>query len=130
MKSYEQKHTSAVLKNALKSHLLKPESRECFLYIALPLPGQWEKIKLNFYFHNSLWCLKGFMKALFFISIQLSEMHGTGRVKICFKQFFFCLWSPETTNILYIEKGSIYWKKFWDLYIANWKASDLTHFRW
>ena len=22
------------------------------------------KIKLNFYFHTSLWCLKGFMKAL------------------------------------------------------------------
>ena len=28
------------------------------------------------------------MKALFFISIQLSEMHGTGRVKICFSFFF------------------------------------------
>ena len=39
-KSYEQKRTSAVLKNAQKSHLLKPESRECFLYIALNLPGQ------------------------------------------------------------------------------------------
>ena len=39
-KSYEQKRTSAVLKNAQKSHLLKLESRECFLYIALNLPGQ------------------------------------------------------------------------------------------
>ena len=26
--------------------------------------GRSEKIKLNFYFHTSLWCLKGFMKAL------------------------------------------------------------------
>ena len=85
--SYEQKRTSAVLKNAQKSHLLKPESRECFLYIALNLPGQWGKIKLNVYFHTSLWCLKGFMKALIFISIQLSEMDGTGRVKICFSFF-------------------------------------------
>ena len=30
-----------------------------------PNPGQGEKIKLNFYFHTSLCCLKkGFMKAL------------------------------------------------------------------
>ena len=28
-----------------------------------PNPGQSEKIKLIFYFHTSLWCLKGFMKA-------------------------------------------------------------------
>ena len=26
--------------------------------------GRSEKIKLNFYFHTALWCLKGFMKAL------------------------------------------------------------------
>ena len=27
-------------------------------------PGRREKMKLNFCFHNYLWCLKGFMKAL------------------------------------------------------------------
>ena len=29
-----------------------------------PNPGQSEKIKLNFYFHFSLWCLKRFYKGL------------------------------------------------------------------
>ena len=63
-------------------------------------PGRSEKIKLNFYFHTSLWCIKRFYeglkdlykkfwgttkkcenknKNLIFIFIQLSEMHGTGR---------------------------------------------------
>ena len=63
-----------------------------------PNPGWREKIELNFYFHTSLWCIKRTFKALIkpfeasqrsvkkinfivFISIQLSEMHGTGRVK-------------------------------------------------
>ena len=61
-----------------------------------PNPERWEKIKSNFYFYTSLWCLKHFMKAfkafikpieaqqrsaklkfnLIFISIQLSEMHA------------------------------------------------------
>ena len=60
-----------------------------------------KKIKLNFYFHTSLWSLKRFYEGLktfikpfeapqrsmkikfnlMFISIQLSEMHETGRVK-------------------------------------------------
>ena len=43
-----------------------------FLNPSRPNPGRREKIKLNFHFHTSLWYL--------FISIQLSEMHGTGRV--------------------------------------------------
>ena len=66
---------------------------------SLPNPGRREKIKLNFYFHTSFWCLERFYeglkdhlktfwgttkkcenKNLTFISIQLSEMHGTGRV--------------------------------------------------
>ena len=29
-----------------------------------PNPGQSEKIKLNFYFHTSLWCLKRFYEDL------------------------------------------------------------------
>ena len=41
-------------------------------------PRRREKINLNFYFHTSSWCVKRFLKA--FISIQLSEMHGAGRV--------------------------------------------------
>ena len=68
-----------------------------------PNPGQREKIKLNFYFHTSLWWLKRFYEGLkglhkilwgttescenkkfnlIFISIELSEMHGTGRVNV------------------------------------------------
>ena len=33
------------------------------LNLAVLIPGR-EKINLNFYFHNSLWYLKGFIKAL------------------------------------------------------------------
>ena len=29
-----------------------------------PNPGRREKIKLNFYFHTSLWCLNGFFEGL------------------------------------------------------------------
>ena len=29
-----------------------------------PNPGRREEINVNFHFHNSLWCLKGFLKAL------------------------------------------------------------------
>ena len=67
-----------------------------------PDPGGKEKIKLNFYFHNFLWCLKKFYEGLkglhktfcgttksvkikmqvIFISIELSETHGVGRVII------------------------------------------------
>ena len=35
------------------------------------------KIKLNFHFHTSLWCLKGFYEGLFLSSSEI----GTGRVK-------------------------------------------------
>ena len=42
-----------------------------------PNPGRREKIKLNFYFLTSLWCLK---INLIFISVQLSQIHGTLRV--------------------------------------------------
>ena len=63
-------------------------------------PRRREKINLNFYFHTSLWCLKRFYEGLkglykpfeapqrsvkqklklIFISVQLSETHGTLRV--------------------------------------------------
>ena len=67
-----------------------------------PNHGRREKTNLNFYFHFSFWCLKRFYEGLkglhktfsgttkkcgntkinlIFISIQISEMHGTGRVK-------------------------------------------------
>ena len=39
-------------------------------------PGRREKTNSNFYFHTSLWCLQRPQKAL-----QLSEMHGVGKVK-------------------------------------------------
>ena len=29
-----------------------------------PYPRRWEKINLNFYFHTSLWCFKGFHEGL------------------------------------------------------------------
>ena len=48
-----------------------------------PNPERREKIKLNFYFYTSLWCLKSFYKFnLMFISIQFSEMHETLRAKL------------------------------------------------
>ena len=45
------------------------------------------KFLLNVYFHVSLWCLKRFYKGLklIFISLSLSEMYGTGRIKIGIK---------------------------------------------
>ena len=80
--------------------------KSCFQSInpLRPNPRRRKKIKLNFYFHTSLWCLKRFYEGLkglhktfwdtthhkevrkwkfnlIFISIQLSEMPGTGRVK-------------------------------------------------
>ena len=48
------------------------------------------KIKLNFHFHTSLWCFKRFYEGLkevlkkinlFFILVQLSEIHWTLRAK-------------------------------------------------
>ena len=72
-----------------------------------PNPGQREKIKLNFYFHTSLWSRKRFYeglkglhktfwgttkkcenKNLIFISIQLSEMHETLRVNVLLHFYF------------------------------------------
>ena len=87
-----------------------------FYNSSCPIPGRRGKIKLNFYFHFSLCCLKrfyeglkGFMKALkafikplggtqrsgkkvniIFISTQLSEMHRMGRVIVA--QHIFNVW--------------------------------------
>ena len=49
------------------------------LTLSVSIPN--EEKKLNFYFHTSLRCRKRFLKA--FILIQLSEIHGAGRVN-CF----------------------------------------------
>ena len=43
-----------------------------------PNPERREKIKVNFYFHTSLCCLKN----LIFISRQFSKMHGTLSVNV------------------------------------------------
>ena len=72
------------------------------LTLNVPIPDKVKKIKLNFYFHTSLWCLKRFHEGLkglhktfwgttktcenknlthFFFSIQLSEMSGSLRIK-------------------------------------------------
>ena len=59
-----------------------------------PNPGRREKIKLNFCFHVSLWCLKKFYEALkAFILIQLSEMHSMLRFKNkgAYRNFLFCV---------------------------------------
>ena len=45
-----------------------------------PNAGRREKINLKFYFHTSLWCLKRFYEGFKGFSIQLSVMHGMGRV--------------------------------------------------
>ena len=70
----------------------------CYKFnLSRPNPGRREKIKLNFYFHTSLWCLNRFYEGLIkpfeapqrsvtikneliFISTQLSGIHRTLRV--------------------------------------------------
>ena len=53
-----------------------------------PNPKQWEKIKLNFYFLTSLWCLKGFIKAL---KAFIKPFEGPQRsVKIKFSLNIYC----------------------------------------
>ena len=50
-----------------------------------PDPRRREKINLNFYFHTSFWCIKRFyegLEGITFILIQLSEMHGAGRINM------------------------------------------------
>ena len=64
---------------------------EVVLTLAVLVPDEEKKMKLNFYFYTSLWCLKRFHKPFSattkkyknkkFNLIQLSEMHGTLRVK-------------------------------------------------
>ena len=50
----------------------------CILNPSRPNPGRREKIKLNFYFHTSLWCLKRFYEGLY-------DLHKTfrGTTKKC-----------------------------------------------
>ena len=79
------------------------------LILPVPIQDEEKKIKLNFHFHTSLWCLKrlyeGFLRHhkvwkwkfnLIFISIQLSEVHGTGRFKSEFNNFQ--IWSQRLTR--------------------------------
>ena len=63
-----------------------------------PDPGRREKINLNFYFHTSLWCLKGFYEGLkgLFILIQLFEICGAGKVNRKWR------WNPPTLHSLYL----------------------------
>ena len=88
-------------------------------------PSCREKIKLNFYFHTSLWYLRRFYEGLkglqkpfwnnkkkwenkkfglIFISIKLSEMHGTLRVNHCF--------NPITTQCCLLYPFKI-WENLW-----------------
>ena len=53
-----------------KNRLLVASSMFKVLNLPVPIPDEEKKIKLNFYFHTSLWCLKRFMKAFF---IKTSE---------------------------------------------------------
>ena len=63
--------------NTVKTKLMKTNTNIQFvtivyailMYLTLPIPCISEsyieiKIKLNFYFHTSLWCLKGFYEGL------------------------------------------------------------------
>ena len=95
------------------------------LTLLVPIPDEEKKIKLNFYFHTPLfWCLKRFYQGLkglyktfwgttkkcdnknltlIFIWIQLSEMHGTLKVKI-FKSLknvdWVVNWGPIITPVV------------------------------
>ena len=40
------------------------ETKALSLTIPVPIPDEEKKIKLNFYFHTSLWCLKRFYECL------------------------------------------------------------------
>ena len=75
LKSHER-----VCKSHVFCNLKMYEAYSNILNPSRPNSGPGEKIKLNFYFHTSLWRLKRFYESL----KGLSEMHGTGRVK--FKQ--------------------------------------------
>ena len=48
----------------------------------VPIPDKEKKIKLSFYFHTSLWCLKGFMKALKAVIKPFEAPQRSGKVKI------------------------------------------------
>ena len=48
--------------------------------LSRPDPGRRKKINVNFYFHTSLWYLKGFYEGL-----QVSGMYGTGSVNFAFR---------------------------------------------
>ena len=41
-----------------------PYEKLMYVNLSRPSPGRREKIKLNFYFHTSLWCLKRFYEGL------------------------------------------------------------------
>ena len=47
-----------------------------------PDHGQREKINLNFYFHTSLWCHKGFMKALKAFIKPFEALHKSAEIAI------------------------------------------------
>ena len=75
----EQNFIKATFSTFLRYHML-----ECKCKVAWDSfnssrtdPGRREKTNSNFYFHTSLWCLQRPQMAL-----QLSEMHGVGKVKV------------------------------------------------
>ena len=96
--------------NTIKNISISQKNRCIFISVLNPShhnPGRREKIKLNFYFQTSLWCLKRFYKGSkdhhetfwgttkkyanknLIISIQLLEMHGTRRVNFAMVLWLF-----------------------------------------
>ena len=69
-----------VVKDATKHRL--SSAHKLFLNPSRPNPGRREKYNLNFYFHNSLWCLKRFYE-------DLKGLHKTflGTTKAFTKRF-------------------------------------------
>ena len=107
----EQNFIKATLSTFLRYYML-----ECKCQVACDSfnssrtdPGRREKTNSNFYFHTSLWCLQRPQKAL-----QLSEMHGVGKVKALawIKDLIpSCSWKAMNLPFIgtYIPRNCSYW---------------------
>ena len=54
--------------------VFRTQSNIWLLTLPAPILDEEKKLTLNFYFHTSLWCIKGFMKALTQPAITCSKL--------------------------------------------------------
>ena len=92
-------------------------------------PGRREKIKLNFHFHTSLWCLKRFY-----------EMHGPGRVNRIHALIIQCLFMIDClirVEGLYVLNNKLCWIllctvicMYKDLFLPQPSSASVNFFPW